>query len=406
MRELLEQRGVSFRALAARTFHAKSYLHDLATGRKAPTVEVARRIDDALDGGGRLAALVAPEIDTAPEPREDGDVQRRTLLLGLAGLSVDHLLNGQPTVPFAAKPDAATVDNWQEAAWEYGYTYMTAPRGELFCDLTADLAAVMTTMDHTRTVMARAGLADAAGRIAGLAAMCCVDLGYGREARHTWRLARRLADESGSAETRLWVRGREAVLGLYSGRPVPVVLDLAERGLAINPTARNAGGAGLNAARAQALALLGRRDEATAALNATAEVLHALPASEASSNDTIYTWTEQKLRHTASFVHGLTGTATEADEAQDRALAAYAPDRAVSRAQVHLHRAVGSVRSGDVSGGARQAATVLEALPSQDRGNFVLTIADMVLSAVPAGQRRHPDVTHYRNLVESVRQTS
>jgi transcriptional regulator with XRE-family HTH domain len=402
MRELLAQRGVSYRALAARTYHAKSYLHDLATGRKPPTPEVARRIDDALDAGGQLAALVTPEIkpeiDRTPARRDTGDVQRRTLLLALAGVSVDLIVSDLPVSTIPA--EAATVEQWREAAWEYGFTYMTAPRAELLGDLTADLVAAMAAMDRARNRTARTGLADAAGRIAALAAMCCVDLGYWREARHTWRLARRLADESGSVGTRLWVRGREAVLGLYSGRPVPVVLDLAEQGLAIDPTARHAGRAGLGAAQAQALALMGRRDAATTALRAVENVLEALPSGR---DDTIFDWTERNLRHAESFVYGLTGTASEADDARDRALAMYAPDRTVSRAQVHLHRAVGAVRGGDVVAGVRFAAGVLESLPRPERGHFVLAIADMVLSAVPADERQRPDVTEFRDFVAAMR---
>jgi len=398
MRELLAQRGVSYRALAARTFHAKSYLHDLATGRKTPTPEVARRIDDALEAGGQLAALVAPEIDRTPARRDTDDVQRRTLLLALAGVSVDYLISGLPVATLAAEP--ATVEQWRETAWEYGFMYMTAPRAELLGDLTADLTAAMAAMDRARSQSARAGLADAAGRMAALAAMCCVDLGYWREARHTWRLARRLADESGSVAPRLWVRGREAVLGLYSGRPVPVVLSLAEQGLAIDPAARNAGRAGLGAAQAQALALMGRRNDAIAALRAVENVLDALPPG---SNDTIFDWTERNLRHAESFVYGLTGTAAEADAARDRALAMYGPERAVSRAQVHLHQAVGAVRNGDAAGGVHQATAVLEALPPRERGHFVLAIADMVLAAVPAPERQRPDVAEYRDLLASIR---
>ncbi|MBB5826485.1 helix-turn-helix domain-containing protein [Micromonospora carbonacea] len=57
LRELLRERGVSFRALAARTYYGKSYLHDLAHGRKPPTPEVAARLDDALAAGGELVCL-------------------------------------------------------------------------------------------------------------------------------------------------------------------------------------------------------------------------------------------------------------------------------------------------------------------------------------------------------------
>src|SRR3954453_22335232 len=59
LRELLERGGTSYRALAARTFYSKSYLHDLATGRKHPTSETAARLDAALGAGGELVGLVS-----------------------------------------------------------------------------------------------------------------------------------------------------------------------------------------------------------------------------------------------------------------------------------------------------------------------------------------------------------
>jgi tetratricopeptide (TPR) repeat protein len=72
MRELLAERGISFRALAAKTFHGKSYLHELAAGRKAPTRETARRIDIALGAGGRLVELVTISRVGAPLLMGDG----------------------------------------------------------------------------------------------------------------------------------------------------------------------------------------------------------------------------------------------------------------------------------------------------------------------------------------------
>lgn len=390
---------MTYRALAARTFHAKSYIYDLATGRKPPTPEVARRIDDALGAGGQLAALVAPvtpRVDSARAPGHTDDVQRRALLLALAGLSVDYLVGDRPAPTVTAR--SATVEQWRETAWEYGFTYMTAPRAELLDDLAADLAAVTSALDGARTDADRAGLTEAAARIAALAAGCCVDLGHRREARHMWRLARRLADESGAASTRVWVRGREAVLGLYSGRPLPVVLDLAEQAQAIDPAGRGTGRAELGAAQAQALAMMGRRDEAIEALHATERALDALPPGR---GDTIYDWTERELRHTESYVYGLVGTAAEADSARDRALAM--ADWVVSQAQVQMHRAICAVRDGDISDGVRLAADVLESLPTRYRGHLVITIADMVLSTVPAAASRRPDVAEYRDLVASIR---
>jgi ribosome-binding protein aMBF1 (putative translation factor) len=59
MREEIQERGISYRVLGARTFYAKSHLHALATGRKQPTPEAAARIDEALGAGGELARLLS-----------------------------------------------------------------------------------------------------------------------------------------------------------------------------------------------------------------------------------------------------------------------------------------------------------------------------------------------------------
>ncbi|MFD6682798.1 helix-turn-helix domain-containing protein [Micromonospora parva] len=58
LRALMRKRGVSYRTLATQTFYSKSYLHDLASGRKAPTTKTAQRLDAALKAGGELAVLV------------------------------------------------------------------------------------------------------------------------------------------------------------------------------------------------------------------------------------------------------------------------------------------------------------------------------------------------------------
>ncbi|MFI6131318.1 helix-turn-helix domain-containing protein [Micromonospora sp. NPDC051141] len=59
LRALLKERGLSYRTLATRTYYSKSYLHDIACGRKAPSPEVAQRLDGALGAGGALVAVAA-----------------------------------------------------------------------------------------------------------------------------------------------------------------------------------------------------------------------------------------------------------------------------------------------------------------------------------------------------------
>ncbi|MGW5582211.1 helix-turn-helix domain-containing protein [Micromonospora chokoriensis] len=59
MRQRRDAQRVSLRHLAKLTYYGKSYLHELETGVKKPTAQVAQRIDDALNAAGELAALAA-----------------------------------------------------------------------------------------------------------------------------------------------------------------------------------------------------------------------------------------------------------------------------------------------------------------------------------------------------------
>ncbi|MFD0972756.1 helix-turn-helix domain-containing protein [Plantactinospora endophytica] len=70
LRELRTARGWSLRELARRAYYGKSQLHDLEASRARPTVEAARRLDDVLEAGGTLAALVV-EAPTVTTPDDD-----------------------------------------------------------------------------------------------------------------------------------------------------------------------------------------------------------------------------------------------------------------------------------------------------------------------------------------------
>lgn len=61
-----QERGLSLRDLARRAFFSKSYLHDLESGRTRPTRDAARHLDDVLQAGGTLAAMVVdgPAVTT------------------------------------------------------------------------------------------------------------------------------------------------------------------------------------------------------------------------------------------------------------------------------------------------------------------------------------------------------
>src|SRR5689334_15864585 len=61
LRRLRTERGTSLAGLSERTHYSKGYLSKLETGAKRASVELAARLDDALETGGRLVELVAAE---------------------------------------------------------------------------------------------------------------------------------------------------------------------------------------------------------------------------------------------------------------------------------------------------------------------------------------------------------
>lgn len=67
LRRLRDQAGMSYAALGAAARYDRSYIWELEHGRKRPTAETARHLDDALGAGGKLAALVwedpGPDVD-------------------------------------------------------------------------------------------------------------------------------------------------------------------------------------------------------------------------------------------------------------------------------------------------------------------------------------------------------
>ncbi len=121
------------------------------------------------------------------------------------------------------RTDVDAVSEWEEVAtWEYGYRYLISPREELLADLVVDLTRLDALIRAGLNDAVARQLSDAGARLATLLTMTCIDLNRIGESRQAWRLARRLGDASGSAPTQQWVRGQEALLGLYAARPLPV----------------------------------------------------------------------------------------------------------------------------------------------------------------------------------------
>ena len=385
--------AMSLRELSRRAFVDSGHLSRIESGRRPPSLEIASNLDSVLHAGGELVALARTEIDTSVSMRKTGDVRRRTVIASLAGLGgaiVDRAKLGQLLGELAAEHSVtAVVGDWRATAWEYGHRYLVASRDDLIRDLSADLAALRLVMSRASDARSKRGLHEASARLAALLAMACTDIGYLNEARQSWHLARRHGAAAGYRESDLWVRGQEAILGLYSGRAPATLLALADQGLAVAPDATpSAGTVVLLAAKAQTLARLGRAAEAAQTLTQLRFAFDRLPTEVSGCTDSIYGWSERRLRHVASHVHAYVGASADAHRAHDRAVAllpAFASDQ---RGQIEMHRAARLVRDGHVVDGVQHAAASLAEVPAHRRGRFVLSLASDVLPTIPPSALR------------------
>lgn len=256
MRELLDRRGMSFRALAAHTFHAKSYLHDLATGRKTPTVEVARRIDDALRAGGELIALVQPAGVSAP-----GDDEIDALELAHR-VAISDL-------------GAETLDRLETAVDDLAVAYAVTPPDQLLPRVRQHLAYVGRLVDGRKTLDQHRRLLVAGGWLSLLGATVHIDLRHVAATQAYLGTARQMGGHAGHSEILAWSWETQAWDVLTAGDFVRAV-DLSRQAQAIAPR----GSSALIQATAQegrAWARMGRRPETLDALDRTARLVSPLP---------------------------------------------------------------------------------------------------------------------------------
>lgn len=96
-------------------------------------------------------------------------------------------------------------------------------------------------------------------------------------------------------------------------------------------------------------------------------------------------------------MHAGAGNEAAADTARDRVLAR-AGDWQYG-ANIRLHEALCTIVNGGADQGARQAASILDALPAAYRTNMITYTGGMVLGRVPLDQQHRPAVRELREVL-------
>jgi len=260
MRALLDARGLSYRALAARVYQSKSHLNDIANGRKAPTPEVAQRLDEALGAGGELLALA--RVDPPAEPDLDAELEAIELARRVEASDVSD----------------GTLTRLERVTDRLAMAYAATPPHDLLPRVRRHLGYVTGLTESRMTLVQRRRLMVTGGWLSLLAATLHIDLRQ-RAAAKTWlTTAEQMAGQAGQDEIAAWCHETRAWDVLTDGR-YREALDLALTAQALAP----AGSSALIQATAQegrAWARMHRSVETRDALERVAGLVSNLPTPE------------------------------------------------------------------------------------------------------------------------------
>lgn len=358
-------------------------------------------------GGEKKQDDVANSAGMIKIEEDQEEMERRRLLQSLVALGVDaspfsHALE----VLRSSFGDAVGYDErnhlecWEEAAIEYGYSYLAVPPRNLVANLAADLIAIRSIV---RRVPAESSeyrsWCRVAGTLSGLMAKTLSNLSQSRDARQWWNMAEHLTDISGDFNLSLWVRGQRIIHGLYENRPFQILSRQAHEAIEFSRGRACAGLADVTTGYAQVSVLSGDDRSAEQALRRTEEILEQLPSTVTGDTSSVMGWGEAQLRYTQAWVYAHIGNEIATDQAIDRALQLYPDSDSRSPTQVKLVQAFSRIQSGDISEGIRSARVVYEPLVSEHRTTMVEALALRVLNSVPHDARNRTDVAEYRALM-------
>ncbi|MGH3748394.1 MAG: helix-turn-helix domain-containing protein [Micromonosporaceae bacterium] len=190
LRRLREAKRLSLRELAALSYFGKSTLSDLENNQKSPSVETARRLDDALGADGALARLVSkPEPAAGPLPAPHDDEEQSLELsrrVAASDVGADTLAQLEAVVD-----DLATA-------------YPTTPPAELLERVRRHLGYVARLLEMRKTLNEHRRLIVAGGWLSLLAATLHIDLHQRAAAASRLGVARQMARHGEQPEIEAW----------------------------------------------------------------------------------------------------------------------------------------------------------------------------------------------------------
>lgn len=335
-----------------------------------------------------------------PVPEEvESEMRRRRFMRALAGfvaLGSTPPLAALEALRHGLRQAADTRhdrDQWDAIVAEYAHSYYTTTPETLRERLGVDIGILQHLLVEQPDDR---DLNRAAANLSMVLAICLTASNEIWLAQRWWGTAHEAVERSGDLGTAVMIRREQAVKGFYDGSSPARVLALSDKALALAGDRVCPGTAGALAARAQALARCGRRDDAAAALRAVNTITERMP-DRWLADESMFGWPEHRLRHAESFVYTEIGDVGRATAAHDRALEIYPATQAINRAMVQMHRAACLVGDGHIGTGLRYATESLDALPAEQHSQLLYSVARRAVAKLPPQERHRPEANDLRD---------
>jgi tetratricopeptide (TPR) repeat protein len=346
-------------------------------------------------------------------PGRDAESARRTLLAqSLAGdeappelslLELAETIRREMEDTLAAGTvSPARLTHIEEIIASHVRLYTTTPPTAALAGLLLDVTDIRRLVAERQPTPVRARLSEMTSMLATLAADSLMKLGRIGEAKGWYGTAKMAADESGNTELRARVRAQQTMLPYYYGSPAEVVL-LAHDAQDILGGEPRAAGTLAAAAEARALARMGNRLEAEAAMARAQDLAERVGEPD---DDEAFRFGER--RHLFYLSGALTNLAdaARADAVQSRALALYGDSPGlIDPALIRLDQAHLLVFDHDLDGACELIRQACLSLGSQYRTRVLSARVKQIIDATPRdGQPRRVLDGLHRELFPPARQ--
>ena len=337
-------------------------------------------------------------------------MKRRSFLIGTAAVAglgkVDtpaaiETIRQELNISLAEERGGYDSDEWNQIVLDYGEAYSSAAPTDLIEPLMVDMLGIQVALRRNERNSTQPDLLRAAALLSAFTAQTLINMGHPLEARRWWRTAKSAADRSGDPYSVLWVRGRE-ILRAMEIRPIPVILGLIEEAEGMTRNAPPDATVELIAAKAEVLAIAGRKRDATETLGKLRNESEKSPGTFSGS---VLFWGQERLLGTESFTYSRLGDRPKAEIATAdgiRLRAANGNPSIRHQAVLQVNIAFSLVGSGDVSGGLDQARAVISGLPEMQRDARLVSDGRKLLDIIPMSDQRSAVVKEYSEWISSI----